>query len=81
MYNLAELPEALDGYSISSLRIENNYRGYTVIGLRFSLEKDGVYKQEIETGLYKIPIYARKYRNETTPSVKLGELHIEVIDE
>jgi hypothetical protein len=81
MYDLAELPEALDGYSINIHKITNNYRGSTVIGLTMKLEKNGIPKQEIEVGLYKIPIYVSKYYGETPPSIKIGELHIEVIDE
>ena len=81
MYHLAELPETLDGYSISSLMIINHYRGSTVIDVKFKLEKDGVYKQEIEAGLYKIPIHTKLYENDNNYSFKIGELHIEVIDE
>lgn len=82
MYDLAELPEALDGYSINIHNITNNYRGSTVIGLKMKLEaSNGIPKQEIEAGLYKIPIYVSKYYGETPPSIKIGELHIEVIDE
>lgn len=82
MYDLAELPEALDGYSINIHNITNEYRGSTVIGLKMKLEaSNGIPKQEIEAGLYKIPIYVSKYYGENPPSIKIGELHIEVIDE
>ena len=81
MYDLAELPETLDGYSISDLIITNNYRGSTVIDIKFRLEKNGAYKQEIESGLYKIPIHTKLYKNDNSYSFKIGELHIEVIDE
>ena len=81
MYHLAELPETLDGYSISSLIMRNDYRGDTVIDVKFKLEKDGAYKQEIEAGLYKIPIHTKLYANDDKYSFKIGELRIEVIDE
>ena len=81
MYDLAELPETLNGYSISSLSIQDSYRGYTVVSLNLKLEKDGVYKQEIETGLYRIPIHTKEYKNDKNYSFKIGELHIEVVDE
>ena len=80
MYDLAELPETLNGYSISDLYIENDYIGYTIVKLKSSLKKDGVYKQEIETGLYKIPVYTKMYLGDDY-SLKIGELHIEVVDE
>ena len=80
MYSLAELPETLDGYSISDLIMRNHYRGNTVIDVKFRLKKDGAYKQEIEAGLYKIPIHTKLYAGDDY-SFKIGELHIEVIDE
>ena len=81
MNDLAELPETLNGYSISDLVIENNYRGSTVINVKFSLKKDSAYKQEIEAGLYKIPIHTKLYQNDDNYSFKIGELHIKVLDE
>lgn len=79
MYDLAELPETLNGYSMFNLTIENDYRGRTVVQVKFKLKKGSVYKQEIEAGLYKIPVHTKLEQGDSY-SLKIGELHIEVID-
>lgn len=83
MYNLAELPKELEntGYHIDDVKVKNIYRGKIVVELSLLLIKDGEPMTEMKTGLYKIPIYTKLWANDPGFSVKLGELHIEVVDE